>query len=95
MVERVLKWPKGRRSEVNMQVLVLVKATEASEGAGPPDPALEARVLARVTRRQRFRIGVVSLSAVAGFAFAHVRLSGAKPRRLLFSQSRPGVSPAS
>lgn len=29
-VERVLKWPKGRRSEANMPVLVLVKATEAS-----------------------------------------------------------------
>ena len=40
MVERVLKWPKGRRSEVNMQVLVLVKATEASEAGRPPDPAM-------------------------------------------------------
>jgi hypothetical protein len=30
MVERALKRPKGRRSEVAMQVLVLVKATEAS-----------------------------------------------------------------
>ena len=89
MVEQVLKWPKGRRSEVNMQVLVLVKATEASEAGRPPDPALEARVLARVTRRQRFRIGVVSLSAVAGFAFAHVRLSGAEPRRLLLFAIAP------
>jgi hypothetical protein len=39
-VERVLKWPSGRRSEVEMLVLVLVKATETSEAGGPTDSAM-------------------------------------------------------
>ena len=48
-----------------------------SPPAGLESSTLEARVLARVTRRQRFRIGVLSLSALAGFAFALYSLSQA------------------
>jgi hypothetical protein len=48
-----------------------------SPPAGLESSTLEVRVLARVTRRQRLRIGVLSLSALAGFAFAFYSLSQA------------------
>jgi hypothetical protein len=45
--------------------------------AGLESSALAARVLARVARRQRLRIGVMCLSALAGLAFAFYSLSQA------------------